>query len=381
MSQDQMNQEVTFTHVVLEGTAYEVGQYQGEMLRQYAPEYARFLTSPVDGTGIVSKEDAAVLLKYFDKYCPGINEEVEGFASSLGVEPWQAAYYALSASIKGQCGHMAVLPGITQDGHVLMGRSYEWSDEDEMRLVTTRVKGKASHIGFSIFQFGRFDGFNEHGLGATMSAGVPGSQPQVEGLKFWAVIRTLLDRCKTVDEALKVIDSIPMSFNWNLILSDKTGVAALVEIACQNRAVKRIDGTTPDQFVCATNQYTLPAMLEYDTNRMRQSVDRYIAIQAGIRVSSPKVSRETLRNILTPKVPDGLCCHYYKDGLGTLWSMIFDITEGAVEICFGSPQVNPWRRFDLSGEPGATQYKAVLPNEQVSEPQKFYGRLNPGEGI
>lgn len=381
MSQEVKNQEVTYSHVILEGTAFEVGQHQGEILRQFAPQYARFLSSPTNGAMNVTKEDAAGLLKYFDKYCPGINEEIEGFASSLGIEPWQAAYYTLSATVTGQCGHVAVLPGITQDGHVLMGRSYEWSNEDEFRLVTTRIKGKASHIGFSIFQFGRFDGFNEHGLGVTMSAGVPGSAPNTDGLKFWAVVRTLLDSCKTVDEALKVIDNIPMSFNWNLILADKTGVAALVEIACQNRAVKRIDKTTPDQFVCATNQFTLPAMREYDTNRMRNSVDRFKAVQAGIGVSAPKVTRETLRNILTAKVSNGLCCHYYKDWLGTLWSMIFDITGGVVEICFGSPQVNPWRQFDLSGKPGATQYKAILPNEQVPEPQKFFGRLNPGEGI
>lgn len=379
MSQKPTNQQVTFSHVVLEGTAYEVGRRQGELLRQYTPEYARFLTSPVNGARKITKEDADELFKYFDKYCPGINEEIEGFASSLGTEPWQAAYYALSAPIRGQCSHIAVLPGISQDGHVLVGRSYEWSDEDEMRLVTTRVKGKASHIGFSLFLFGRFDGFNEHGLSMTMSAGVPGSQPQAEGLMFWAVIRTLLDSCKTVDEALKMIDNMPMSSNWNLILADKSGEAALVEIACQNRAAKRISRTTPDQYVCATNHYTLPSMQAYDANRMRQSVDRYKAIQAGIGASSPKVSRETLRKIITAKVPDGTCCHYYKDRLGTLWSMIFDLTQGTVEICFGSPQANPWRSFDLSGEPGITFYKSILPNEQVPEPQKFFCRLQPGE--
>lgn len=380
MNNTSMKQEVTYTHVILEGTACEVGRLQGEMLRENSPEYARFLTSSADGRE-PGAEEAARLLKYFDRYCPGINEEVEGFAASLGVEPIQAAYYALSAPLSGQCSHMALLPGITQDGHVLMGRSYEWNDEDEFRLVTTRVKGKASHMGFSLFQFGRFDGLNEYGLGVTMSAGVPGSQPQEEGLKFWAVIRTLLDCCKTVDEALKLIDGMPISFNWNLILADRTGEAALVEIACQNRAIRRINKTTAAQYVCATNQYTLPEMLQYDTNRMRHSVDRYNAIRRAVDASAPQASRETIRRVLSAKTPEGLCCHYYKDWLGTLWSMIFDITDGTVEICFGSPQANPWRQFDLTGAPGVTPYKAVLPNEKVAEPQVFFGRLQPGEGI
>ncbi|MBP7174999.1 MAG: acyl-CoA--6-aminopenicillanic acid acyltransferase [Thermoclostridium sp.] len=380
MSNEKMMQEVNYTHVILEGTAYEVGKLQGELLREHSPQYARFLTSSAKGCKN-NAEESARLLKYFDRYCPGINEEVEGFAASLGVEPIEAAYYAMSASLTGQCSHVALLPGITQDGHVLMGRSYEWSDEDEFRLVTTRIKGKASHIGFSIFQFGRFDGLNEHGLGVTMSAAVPGSQPQNEGLKFWAVLRTLLDSCKTVDEALKLIDGMPMSFNWNLIVADRTGEAALVEIACQNRAIKRINKGTADQYVSATNQYTLPEMLKYDTNRMRHSVDRYHAIRRAVEASAPQVSCETIRRVLSAKTPEGLCCHFYKDWLGTLWSMIFDLTAGTVEICFGSPQVNPWRSFDLTGTPGVTTYKAVLPNEEAAEPQVFYGRMQPGEGI
>lgn len=379
MNNQETRQEVTFTHAILEGTAYEVGKLQGELLREYSPEYAGFLTASAHRPSN-STEEAAQLFRYFDRYCPGINEEVEGFAAGLGVEPKQAAYYALSASLTGQCSHVALLPGMTKDGHILMGRSYEWSDEDELRLVTTRVKGKASHMGFSIFQFGRFDGLNEHGLGITMSAAVPGSQPRTEGLKFWAVIRALLDCCKTVDEALRMLDGMPMSFNWNLIAADRTGEAALVEIACQNRAVRRIHQATPQQYVCATNQYTLPEMLQFDTNRMRHSVNRYNAICKAVDAAAPQVSRETLRGLLTAKTPEGLCCHYYKDWLGTLWSMIFDITAGTVEICFGSPQVNPWRTFDLTGAPGVTPYKAILPHEKVAEPQVFYGRLPSGEG-
>lgn len=379
MSDTDMKQ-VIFTHVILEGTAYEVGKLQGEMLWADCPGYARYLTSPVEGYKN-SAEESTWLMKYFDKYCPGINEELEGFAAALGVEPAQVAYRALSTKLQGQCSHIALLPGITRDKHILMGRSYEWGDEDDFRLVTTRIKGKASHLGFSAIQFGRYEGMNEYGLGVTMSAGVPRVDPQSGGLRFWAVIRTLLDCCKTVDEALKMLDNMPMSMNCNLIMADRTGEAALAEIACQNKAVKRINNASADQYVLATNHFTLPEMLPYDANRMRQSVDRYLAIRRAVEASAPQVSHETIRKVLSAKAPEGVCCHYYKDWLGTLWSMIFDITDRTVEICFGSPQVNPWRKFDLSGTPGVTEYKVILPNEKVAEPQKFFARLQPGEGI
>ncbi|GMQ56246.1 hypothetical protein AN1V17_06390 [Vallitalea sediminicola] len=58
-------------------------------------------------------------------------------------------------------------------------------------------------------QFGRSEGINECGLmvGQT-SCGMPVGnmemmrKPAISGLQFWAVIRSLLENCKDVDEAL-----------------------------------------------------------------------------------------------------------------------------------------------------------------------------------
>jgi predicted choloylglycine hydrolase len=374
------NNELAFRHVVLEGSAYEVGRAQGDMIK-LTPGYAGFLTSRPQGKEHITPQQIHSALQLFDRYCPGLNEEIQGFADSLGVPVEQVAYYAITYNSKGSCGHMAVLPEATDSGHLYVGRSYEWSLEDEMRLCTTRVKGHAAHIGFSIFQFGRFDGINEHGLCATMSAGVPMSMPQEEGCLFWAVIRTILDRCKNIEEGLEVVRCIPMNFNWNLILADKSGNAALVEIACNKHEVYRIRAYSDKKFVLATNHYTQPGMIPFDAGRMWQSVARYKAMESRLNAAVPAVSKETIRGILTDKVPEGICCHYYADGLGTLWSMIFDVTAGQVDVCFGSPQANRWHSFGLKDPAGAAEYKAVFPMEQVADPAAFYRRLEPGAGI
>lgn len=257
-----------------------------------------------------------------------------------------------------------------------VARSYEWGFQDDFRLVTTRVRGRAAHIGFSLLLFGRIDGFNEHGLVVTMSAGAPMAEAKEGGFRFWAVIRTLLDRCRSVDEALAVLQGIPISFNLNLLLADKTSQAALVEISCSHRAVKRIGPESDQQVLISTNHYNHPDMLPYDVGRMWQSVSRQQALEQALQRGA--VDKEDIRQVLSSPLPEGVCCHYYEDGLGTLWSVIYDVLAGEAEVAFGSPQRNPWRRFGLSDVTGASEFPAVFPLEQPVERKAFYRRLAPG---
>ncbi|MHA1928928.1 MAG: hypothetical protein ACTSV2_10185 [Candidatus Thorarchaeota archaeon] len=84
MSDDTKIINKTFHHVVLEGTAFEVGQQQGEIIKKHKPESVKWCTSPnVDPKiGFNSFEE---LQNFFEEYCPGITDELEGFADSLGV--------------------------------------------------------------------------------------------------------------------------------------------------------------------------------------------------------------------------------------------------------------------------------------------------------
>lgn len=370
-------QQILFRKVVLEGTAYQVGKIQGELVKN-DPDAVKFFTSPLEGKNYPTPQEADVLLKFFEKYCPGLNEEIQGFADALGVPVEHIVYYTFSYSRGANCSHLALLPSVTSDGHVYVGRSYEWSLQDDFRLCTTRIKGKAAHLGFSLLQFGRIDGINEHGLCVTMSAGCPQVQPTEEGCRFWAVIRTVLDRCKSVPDALEVVQSIPISFHLNLLLTDEHGEAALIEMYSSKRAIKRINLNTKEQTIWSTNHYSLPEMMPYDQNRMWMSVVRYQKIASVLKNPTAKISKERLRQLLTEPIPEGLSCHYYDAYFGTLWSIIFDLTAGNVEVCFGSPVVNDWHSFDLTGPAGVTIYPASFPLETPDRPEEFFRKMKPG---
>ena len=367
---------VTYTHSVLEGTAYEVGKLQGEHI-QRNPEIARFFSSPFPGRGPLTQQQIDTALKFFQKHCPGLEEEIHGFADALGVPPEQVVYYTFTYQGDGQCSHFAILPSLSADGHLRVGRSYEFNhNQADMRLVTTRIQGQAAHIGFSEVLFGRDDGINQHGLCATMSGGAPMAPTEPGGCMFWAVVRTVLDRCATVDEAIEVVQSIPISFNFNLILADRTGQAAVVEIACSHRAVKRIQAGTPEQKVIATNHYNQPEMKPYDLGRMWNSLLRYRAIQGRLEAMKDQVTAEGIRLILSTLIPQGVCCHHYTEYLGTLWSAVIDVTAGTLEVCFGAPTHNPWHTFDLHSPPGVTEYAVQLPDEHADP--AYWRKLAPG---
>jgi hypothetical protein len=94
-------------------------------------------------------------------------------------------------------------------------------------------------------------------------------------------------------------------------------------------------------------------------------------IATRLSAASPSVTRQTMKGILSDPVPAGVCCYYYAEGMGTLWSMIFDATAGEAEVAFGSPALNPWRTFGLHDPVGVTRYAARFPDEVRTDPDFF----------
>ncbi|UCD40159.1 MAG: hypothetical protein JSV87_01020, partial [Candidatus Bathyarchaeota archaeon] len=174
-----------FHHIILEGSAYDIGKRQGEILKSDEEMRARIeramssfssqLGASKDGKSNIEKmgvRNFDELQSLFEDYCPGLNEEMKGFADSLGVEVSEMPFYSATYQVPNKCSQMAALSSVTNDEHVYVGRSYEWiHTEEDLRLCTTRVKGKAKHIGFSIFLFGRADGVNEHGVSVSFTGG------------------------------------------------------------------------------------------------------------------------------------------------------------------------------------------------------------------
>lgn len=338
------------THTLnLQGSNYEIGFKLGAIAAQI-PALKESHTRPLEGFG---QEQVQEVMNLLDKWCPGVTEEIQGFADALEVDSGQIAYYAMTYLIP-RCSQIAVLPSITAQNKPLLARNYEFNHQiEDFVLVRTSAEGKYTHMGTSTIGFGRDDGFNEHGLAVTMSAcGFPVGAlpfmraPKIKGLHFWAVIRALLENCKDVEECLKYMKGMPIACNINLMLVDKKGNAALVEIIDGHQATKLIHSDTLDKSLWATNHPVFPQLFPHEPIAAVHSLVRGKWIESQLEGLSG-ITSEHLKNMLLSKYPDGLCSHYFEDFFGTTKSMVISPADGLLELCWGGRAENGWRTYDI----------------------------------
>ena len=68
-------------YIKVAGTNYEVGKAMGEICKA-SPQFLELSQIKED---IYTKEEMKVVRTLFDKYCQGINEEIEGFSEATGI--------------------------------------------------------------------------------------------------------------------------------------------------------------------------------------------------------------------------------------------------------------------------------------------------------
>ncbi|MEY8353417.1 C45 family peptidase [Lachnospiraceae bacterium 54-53] len=361
------------THTAeLAGTSYEIGYQFGKITGKIPPLKAAHTAGMTD-FGPQQVKDA---VKLFDRWCPGLAEELCGFADALKAKPEQIFFYGMTYLLP-RCSHIALLPGLTEQGKPLLARNYEFSHEaEDFCLIKTAVKGKYTHMGTSVLHFGRDDGFNEHGLAVTMSScgfpvgALPYMQaPKLKGLQFWAVIRALLENCRNVDEALAYLVDMPIAYNLNMILMDKAGNAALVETLDGRTAVKQIGPGSTEKMLYATNHAVLPELQNMESQMMAHSARRYDYISKQL-ADHDCVTKEQVKKMLLEKYPNGLCCHYFEEYFGTTKSMVISPSDGTMDLCWGGRAENGWYTYDIT-QPLENGMKEIKINLEKAAPGTY----------
>lgn len=75
-------------------------------------------------------------------------------------------------------------------------------------------------------------------------------------------------------------------------------------------------------------------------------------------------------------MPEGVCCHYYKDGLGTLYSIVADLTTMQIKVCFGSANINKWYSINIHDErKGSWNIGVPYINEYPTNSEDFYRKV------
>ncbi|KAB2451891.1 choloylglycine hydrolase [Bacillus sp. CH126_4D] len=326
----------------LKGSHYDIGKQQGEFVKNHPYLIPQFIQQE----HLVSDNYWSECRNILNQYCPGINEEIEGFCEVLKIPSKHMMYY-YQTLLKAGCSHGVVLPKKTDSQHTYILRNYDLSPEiDDMRFCSTHAEGTYAHSGFSTFYFGRTEGVNEHGLAVTFSAcGQPVGniaglrKPVLSGLQCFTVIRVLLEKCKNVQEAKSLIVEMPIASNINLIVADPLD-AARIEIFDGYKSITTIDEENQDFIVSTNHAISLPIQ-KLNNRRLEQSTNRYHTLYDHLN-RNEQVSLESLKGLVEKEYPTGLTVHNYEEWFGTLHSVLFDLHNRTMNICFGSPLLNAW---------------------------------------
>lgn len=351
----------------LKGSHYDIGKQQGEFVKNHPYLIPQFIQQE----HLVSDNYWTESRNILNQYCPGINEEIEGFCEVLKIPARNLMYY-YQTLLKAGCSHCVVLPKKTDSKHTYVLRNYDLSPKiDDMRFCSTHVEGAYVHNGFSTFYFGRTEGVNEHGLAVTFSAcGQPVGnieglrKPVLSGLQCFAVIRVLLEKCKNVQEAISLVDEMPIASNINLIVADPLD-AARIEIFDGFKSITTIDEENQD-FIVSTNHAISLSVQKLNNRRLEQSTNRYYTLYEHLK-RNEQVSMDSLKELVEREYPTGLTVHNYEEWFGTLHSVLFDLHNRTMNICFGSPLFNDWYSLKVGGSLSFSQINVKFNNKTYTD--------------
>ena len=357
--------EMRYRHCIAEGTHYEIGFALGNLLDSDNQQIESLVT-PLFGGEPLTKNQVEDTAAIFEKYCPGINDEIKGFSDAVNVTYRDMVIYSSYLTFIGGCSHFVACQRSSAQRKIYHARNYDYNFDEYPTLITTRPIGKNFSTGFSCKVFGRFDGMNNKGLCVTTSAAdVNHTKDLGNGFIFPIVVRAMLEQCSSVYEAKEMLNEMPYAEYRNFILSDKEGVAVLVECSPENKSLKFIDHE--EGYLCSANHFIL------DQCSIIKPVKHSCVRQALMeRVLSQKdgISFEGIKTLLSEQYPMGLTLPYYNSGMGTLWSIIYDSSTMSQYVCFGSPNKGAWHLVNSNDKPGCTEMIVSL--EDIDAPDDLW---------
>jgi hypothetical protein len=191
---------------------------------------------------------------------PEHRAEVEALAQGAGLNPRVAllAQCFLDLTDTVACSTIALPPGASPDGVARMGRNLDFPSlgiAQSMSVVLVYHPADSTKHRFAAVGWpgliGVLSGMNEHGL-TLANMEVRRAPRYPSGMPYALLYRTILERCRTVDEAIDLINQTPRQSANNLMLMDASGNRAVVEIRPESVHVRH---GKPDEPLISTNHH------------------------------------------------------------------------------------------------------------------------------
>jgi predicted choloylglycine hydrolase len=226
------------------GTPYEIGVQRGDASAELIHR-SREMLCPFDA----DDEPTASLI---DGICnaladrlPGALDEARGVADASGLSMRQAVALSVCADVTGRLPAYCSLLGVQGANGLLVGKNLDTEQSMAPLQVVERLAPEGGHGYVHVTTAGAMwtdGGVNERGL-ALVNASLASTRTDAEGLPDGMVVREVLARCATVEEAVDMLaDERFLTFGENVLLADAGGDMVVVEKLPGGQRVRRGDG-------------------------------------------------------------------------------------------------------------------------------------------
>lgn len=272
------------------------------------------------------------------EHAPGVLAELDAIAEEAGAEREAVRAVALAADADPGCSLVGVPGEFTESGSALFARNHDFypSFRRYSKLYRAEPADGLASVGCAHGFVGRLDGVNEAGL-AVGFAEVPtdGYEP---GVMWPLAVRTVLNACETVSEAVDYLESVPHARNVNVLVGDADGDVAVVEASPE--AVEDRRPTHGDRLVVATNQFDSATMRTHQSvDRAPTDCSRHCAVEAWVDDYEGAVGPDDLRRLVGD--PErGVAWDLDEAGddpRSTIWSWVIDAGADNASLSRDSP--------------------------------------------
>ena len=254
----------------------------------------------------------------------------------------------------------------TADGRRIMGRNFDYKESPCLVLWTHPENGYRSintlTVNFMLYGIKHqridkarrplrlmgcpyvcMDGMNEKGLAiaileikAEPTKQQTGKTPVIPPI----IVRTVLDRCANVEEAISEFYKYDMhdliGVNYHYYIADAAGAGAIVEYV--NNGVNVIRPEQPGQELVLTNYFLSPG----GNNERGRGFDRFENIKNAVGCCGRPMSELEAMKLLSENT---LYYHHpkYPHWVTTGWSSVFDLSRRAQLVCCGMDYATAYR--------------------------------------
>ncbi|GCF92541.1 choloylglycine hydrolase [Enterococcus florum] len=325
-----------------QGNHYTIGQKWGRMLKQNKIHLMESV--PFQETE-ERRQFVETCLPFYQRFCPDILAEIQGIADGqeISVKRLQSVLFGMYCLMPEEPHCSSFL--VRNKSGVFLGRNSDFLTITEERCMNIRYSfddaGHYDFLGNTTAFVEMEDGINQYGLAIALTSVAPYKvQP---GINVGMLLRLVLERCKSVDDAIVLITQIPHVGSGTLVIGDAQQQGILVELSPDKMAIRRLE--KEQDCLIATNMFNLPEMKTF--NRLPEDTwfaeERYHTMTHYLSENLETIDLKQSQELLSGKF--GFMCEYDRStGKDTVWSCVYDLQSSEIFRSAGNPSRNEFQQ-------------------------------------